>query len=177
MKKVLLSVCVLIVCLGLFGCTDSTPKTGKSTMAEMEQTEQTHQRLVKATPPPKLTMSAERVNLRKKLEEWNNENKISYIYLVSYGKVMAYYTVKGKVSSLNSKLTTSQQIIRYGDVRNFRTDLVIESPSLDGSYGPNPDGIFFWTTEGVYVEWNGDYMLATQPLRLTTPPELVRQIK
>ena len=41
----------------------------------------------------------------------------------------------------------------------------------------NTDGIFFFTTEGAYVEWKGDYMMSDQPLKLTTTPELVREIK
>ena len=39
------------------------------------------------------------------------------------------------------------------------------------------NGIFFFTTEGAYVEWVGDYMMSDQPLKLTTQPELVREIK
>jgi hypothetical protein len=49
--------------------------------------------------------------------------------------------------------------------------------SIDGSYGSNGDAIFFFTTDDIYVEWRGDYMLADQPLKMTTQPELVRQIK
>jgi len=54
---------------------------------------------------------------------------------------------------------------------------VIPSPAEDGSYGTNGDAVFFFTTDGAYVEWNGSYMLADQPLKLTTQPELVREIK
>lgn len=36
---------------------------------------------------------------------------------------------------------------------------------------------YIFTTEGAYVEWKGDYMMSDQPLKLTTQPELVRQIK
>jgi len=50
---------------------------------------------------------------------------------------------------------------------------VVSSPAEDGSYGTNGDAIFFFTTEGVYVEWRGDYMLCDQPLKLSTTPELV----
>ncbi len=97
---------------------------------------------------------------------------------------MAFYTVKGKVSSVNSYLTNPQQIIDdygrqcdQGSQGSWGTCYVVESPDVDGSYGTNGDGIFFFTTEDVYVEWNGEYMLADQPLKMTTTPELVRVIK
>ena len=54
---------------------------------------------------------------------------------------------------------------------------VVSTPDIDGAYGENADGIFFFTTEGAYVEWKGDYMVSDQPLKLTTQPELLREIK
>jgi hypothetical protein len=30
--------------------------------------------------------------------------------------------------------------------------------------------LFFFTTDGAYVEWMGDYMLCDKPLKLATPP-------
>jgi hypothetical protein len=103
---------------------------------------------------------------------WNDKNKVSYIYLVSYGKVMAFYTIKGKVSSVNSQITNPEQISkRWGGY------FTMPSPAEDGSYGENGDGIFFFTTDGTYVEWAGEYMLADKPLKMATPPALVRTIK
>lgn len=43
----------------------------------------------------------------------------------------------------------------------------------DGSYGTNGDGVFFWTTEGAYVEWHGDFQYSSEPLQLTSKPLLV----
>ena len=81
---------------------------------------------------------------------------------------MAFYTVKGKVSSVNSLLTTPKQAFSYRG-----TVIIVESPQLDGSYGTNGNAIFFFTTEGAYVEWPGEYLLSDQPLKLVTPPELI----
>lgn len=159
------------------GCPGPKAHTGESTKKEMEQTEVNHKKLVTAVPPPRLSSSLERKNLARRLKTFNDEHKVSYIYLVSYGKVMAHYTVKGKVSSVNSLLTTPDQIVEGrtrvgGSYRHFSH--VIESPDLDGSYGSNGDAIFFFTTSGAYIEWSGSYMLCDQPLKLTTPPQLVR---
>ena len=147
---------------------------------EQQKTEVNQDRLMKTQPPVQLDWSLERENINKRTKLWNDENKISYIYLVSYGKVMAFYTIKGKVSSVNSQITNPQQLAisrKNVEVGVEYINGVLDSPAEDGSYGTNGDGIFFFTTDGVYIEWAGEYMLADQPLILTTQPELVREIK
>ena len=152
-------------------------------MQESAITEENQKKLLESTPIPKVETSQERKNLIRRIETWNKEDKISYIYLVNYGKVMAFYTVKGKVSSLDSMLTNPEQVIN-GDGRQGKDSwcnsgqcYTVSSPQIDGSYGTNGDGIFFYTTEGVYVEAKSDYILADQPLKITTPVELTREIK
>lgn len=147
---------------------------------ESKFTEQNQQRLVKATPPPKLDRSLERENLIRRYEFLNDQNKIFYVYLVDYGKVMGYYTAKGKISSVNSRLTQEEQIVYARSTSNFGYSLegfqVVGSPQLDGSYGTNGDGIFFFTTEGAYVEWNGQYIVSDFPLKMSTPPVLIKEV-
>lgn len=147
---------------------------------EAAVTEMNQRQLLNTTAIPTFQNSQERENLVKRLNTFNKPDKISYIYLISYGKVMAFYTVKGKVSSVDSMLTNTMQLVdksgkqcTYGNSECY----TVPSPDLDGSYGTNGNGIFFFTTEGAYVEWNGEYMLADQPLQLTTQPELVRSVK
>jgi len=157
--------------------TSDTPK--KSTVEqEKDKTEQNQQKLLKNQPPISLEWSLERDNINRRTQLWNDTNKVSYIYLVSYGKVMAFYTIKGKVSSVNSQITNPEQIVKDPYTHyETRGGQVVPSPAEDGSYGSNGDAVFFFTTEGAYVEWAGSYMLADQPLKLTTQPELVREIK
>ena len=207
-SKTIISILAIVLVLTIIGCTPEpyNPKTkttaelqndlgvngvivGASHLTEAKQTEIIQQQLMKANPIPDIKRSLERENLVKRLELLNDQNKIFYVYLVSYGKVMAYYTAQGKVSSVNSKLTTQEQIVykRVGYNGQDRIDgsgttynsglFVVESPDLDGSYGTNGDGIFFFTTEGAYVEWAGEYMVSDYPLKLSTPPALVREIE
>ena len=168
-KIAFLSLCLIGIVFGTAGC---TMPEGSTSEQEQSKTEENQKRLLASQPPVKLNWSLERENINRRTNLWNDENKISYIYLVSYGKVMAFYTIKGKVSSVNSQITNPEQVID-----RYEGDVVISSPAEDGSYGTNGDGIFFFTTEEVYVEWAGEYMLADQPLKLTTQPELVRQIQ
>lgn len=169
MKRCIAALLVCAVPVALVGCSGAT--TGASTFKEMEQTEENHQKLVIATPPPRIDQSLERQNLSKRLTRFNVPDKTSYIYLVSFGKVMAHYVMKGKVSSVNSLMTTPDQVVENWHSGNLSTH-VINSPDLDGSYGDNGTAIFFFTATDAYVEWNGSYMLCDQPLRLSTPPEL-----
>lgn len=155
-------------------------RVGASHFTESKQTEVIQQGLMTANPIPKISRSLERENLAKRLDLLNDQSKIFYVYLVSYGKVMAYYTAQGKVSSVNSKLTTQEQIVRDPACTAYNgrsCRFIVESPDLDGSYGTNGDGIFFFTTGGAYVEWAGEYMVSDYPLALSTPPELVRSLK
>ncbi len=168
MKRIVLSIVCCVVCLGCGGRKDNTQRQ------EQNATEAQQVIHLKAVPPPRLTTSQERKNLAERLKRFNTDSKVSYIYLVSFGKVMAFYTVKGKVSSVNSLLTTPDQLVRPHNMVSER--YVVASPDLDGSYGSNGDAVFFFTTDGTYVEWSGDYMLCDKPLKLTTPPELVIQL-
>lgn len=74
---------------------------------------------------------------------------------------------------------TQEQIIDdpFGSYSSGVGGQVVESPDLDGSYGTNGDAIFFFASSGAYVEWSGEYFVSDFPLRLTTPPELVRVIE
>lgn len=141
-------------------------------------------KLENAVPLPQLDNSLERANISKRLTTFSDPAKISYIYLTSYGKVMAFYTVKGKVTSGTKRLTAQSvtvddygKVVAVGDTTDGTGRGVVEQPELDGTYGSSIPYIFFWTTDGTYVQWNGEYMLADQPLQLTTQPELVRTIK
>lgn len=178
MKKILLIISLLIMTISLSACSlDDTSTDGSTAQKEQNMTEVNQSKLLANQPPPKLDWSLERDNIIKKTNLWNDKNKISYIYLVNYGKVMAFYTIKGKVSSVNSQITNTEQVKTAGDGYHDDWAVTLPSPSEDGSYGTNGDAVFFFTTEGAYVEWLGNYMLADQPLKLTTQPELIREIK
>ena len=158
------------------GCTETAADTpGQTQATEAKITESNQQRLISACPPPELDNSLERENLKRRLEFINDANKELYIALLSNdGKVLATYVTNGKVSSLNSYLTTNEQIVddpyAYGAGMSGQ---VLESPDLDGSYGWNNEGIFFFTTDGAYIEWSGLYIESSQPFTLTTPPVIV----
>lgn len=149
-----------------------------SKVEEQAATESNQQRLIKETPLPTLQTSLERKNLAERLQRINQQNMTGCIYLVNYGSVMAFYPVRGKVTSLNSYLTGQEQIINdpYGSMD--AGGQLMESPDLDGAYGKNSDGIFFFTADSdAYVEWHGDYLWSDQCLKLNQQPLMMREIK
>jgi hypothetical protein len=175
----------LLFTTGIDGCMNDTPTEPTTQKVEQNTVEDNQKILTENQPMPTITKSLERENIINRLKLLNDENKVFYVYLISYGKVMAFYTAKGKVTSLNSYINSQQRVIRdencvndYGGGNEGRRAcyFVIDTPDIDGSYGENADGVFFFTTEGAYVEWKGEYMVSDYPLKLSTPPELVRNI-
>lgn len=39
-------------------------------------------------------------------------------------------------------------------------------PDVDGSYGSNDNGIFFFTPDGKYIEWTGTYLYSDIPFEV-----------
>lgn len=111
--------------------------------------------------------SQECINLKKKLTRDNDPARITYVYTLSWtGEFIGYYVVKGKVSSNQSQMGPMDQVM---DRYNIGDDLVLEAPGDDGSYGPNEDGIFFFTTDDNKITWNGMYQQSDKPLNIKVP--------
>lgn len=157
----------IILLFSLIGCSEPPVTTQRQ---EQTLSEENQARLLESQPPPKLDFSLERENLSERTTRFNDRNKQSYIYLLSdMGQIYAFLTIKGKVSSVNSFMTTPDQIVcRYSG-----SCVVVESPAEDGSYGSNGDAIFFFLTDGTYIEWNGKYLLADRPMQLTEQPLII----
>lgn len=188
MKRLLIFL-LLVSVLGTLGVTKVFACGGwfeSSCGTDVQKVQDNQARMQQAVPLPALNSSLERKNIKKRLESFSDENKVSYIYLVSYGRVMAFYTVKGKITSGSKRLTSGQlladscgSLIQPGQDTpcGQNPGAVIQAPELDGTYGDSAPYIYFWTTDGIYVQWNGEYMMADQPLKITTQPELVREVK
>ena len=176
---------VAVLCLVLVGAAAcrTSPPARESSAQQVEQLtlEQSQQKLVKNQPAPLMDYSLERDNIKERLLRFNDANKISYITLMlPIGQLYAYYAIKGKVSSVNSYMTTSEQIIcqggRFGSEGGSDYQcLTMEAPDSDGSYGTNGEAIFFFTVDGVYKEWNGLYELSDEPSTFSVAPIVVTE--
>lgn len=136
---------------------------GETAKAEQVYTEISQRNLLKKQPPVILDWSLERDNLNRRVQLWNDPNKLSYIYLFNRDNIVGFFPIKGKVSSVNSQITNTNY--NYGGT-------TVDSPSTDGSYGTNGDAVFFFLVDGTYMEWNGTYLLVDKPIKLNVEPML-----
>lgn len=162
-RKISAVLATVAIAVSLTGCEGSAAQEEGQKL-----TEQAFEQQQSAVPYPvdELTDSLERRNVRERLLRTNDPDKIGYVYMMSFGKFMGYYTVKGKVSSTQSQMTTGDLAIRpcSGCDR-----VVVGAPGDDGSYRENEEGIFFFTTNGTYVTTNLDYVYSDAPLALNVP--------
>lgn len=165
----LLTICLMV--LALVGCTDDANYNDK------HATLMVGNKLAEAQPTPTdIEYSLERYNLIRR-DYWVNgmeekaktlecpvEKPLGYIVLMLEGVgIVDTYVVDGKISSLNSYLTPDSEYYSYG------SGAVRWLPDIDGSYGENDGGIFFFTVDGHYKEWNGHYLYSDTPMHVDNP--------
>ncbi len=165
MKKVILLIMALAMIFSLTACSGQWKDSQNSlnTVSKLQENQPT---------PTDLDFSLERYNLIRRAY-WVNgqrekaesvicevEKPLGYIVLVTEsGSILGRFTVDGKVSSLNSFLTPESYYIDSG--RHIA--------DVDGSYGENDSGIFFFTPDGRYIEWTGTYLYSDIPFEIDDP--------
>lgn len=165
MKKIVLLLVAIMLVVGLAAC----GKSDSTVQRDAKVTDIYSRQLAGAVPYPLAQMkdSTERRNLREKLLRFNKPDKIGYVYLLTItGKPIGYYSIRGKVSSNDSQMTASQQIVK---ACSSGCREVVDTMSDDGSYGPNEPGIFFFTTNGVLVVTSATYLYSDSPLPVNAP--------
>lgn len=170
MKKILQFVVMLSMVILLSGCDESSSRD------DVVATKEIGDKLVENQPTPTdIDYSLERYNLIKRAYWVNGMREkalglpcpiadvpLGYVVLFTEsGDVVGQFTIDGKVTSLNSYLTP--------DSEYYSTELTYNRwvADIDGSYGSNDaDGIFFFTTDGKYVEWTGTYIYSDIPFNV-----------
>lgn len=186
-KKLIIMVGILIMSLFILtGCMETTTT---STKKDIEDTLRIGNSLTENQPTPTdIDYSLERYNLIRRAY-WVNgqrerantlvceiEKPLGYIALfLENGACAGKFIVDGKVSSLNSFLTpdseyyeknTSYSSAQSGTNSNVDRYSNKWLPDVDGSYGENDTGIFFFTPDGKYIEWTGTYLYSDIPFEV-----------
>lgn len=186
-KKTIIIMGILIVMLlALTGCTEVTTTNTKQ---DIENTLSIGNDLVENQPTPTdINYSLERYNLIRRTY-WVNgqrekantliceiEKPLGYIALfLDNGACVGKFVVDGKITSLNSYLTPDSEY--YEKNTSYSSDINISNrrvdrysnkwlPDVDGSYGSNDNGIFFFTPDGKYIEWTGTYLYSDIPFEV-----------
>ena len=76
------------------------------------------------------------------------------------------YVVDGKVTSLNSFLSPDSEYYEITGEYYCENDWLAD---VDGSFGENDSGIFFFTPDGNYYEWTGTYLYTDVPVEVDDP--------
>lgn len=181
MKKFVAIVILIVIMTTFTGCyfennSSSGSKDDIKKTQEVADVLQTNQ-----PTPTDIDYSLERYNLIRRAYWVNGQREkanalvcevtkpMGYIVLFTGSAVVGTFTVDGKVSSLNSFLTPNSVDSAYGNSSGGYTTLNKELPDIDGSYGENDAGIFFFTTDGKYVEWTGMYLYTDIPMKVESP--------
>lgn len=182
-----ISLLIILVASLLFMCTGCT-ETATSTEQDIKQTLEIGNKLVKnQATPTDIDYSLERYNLIRRAYWVNGQREKANTLVCSIDKPLGYialflengscagkFIVDGKVSSLNSYLTPDSEVYEHtGEYSNDNDWL----PDVDGSYGENDKGIFFFTPDGKYVEWTGTYLYSDIPFEVQNPVVTYKEVK
>lgn len=186
MKKMVLAAMLLGTTVLLTGCVEYAP-TG--TEKDAANTAMVGAKLAERQPTPTdIDFSLERYNLTRRAYWVNGQREkakmvpcavtkpLGYVVLFTEsGSVVGTFVVDGKVSSLNSYLTPDSEV--YEIVGESADNSVYCNGThendwladVDGSYGTNDNGIFFFTPDGKYIEWTGTYLYSDIPFEVDNP--------
>ena len=152
---------ILVVSMLLFGCSVKDPNTSSSGISQAQA--------------PALSSSVEQQNIIDRLKIMNSPSTTMWIYGMSdTGTMIFKSTVKGKVTSSTKRLEPAtadgasshcgSYVVR-GDMRICSTEIIQD----DGTYGSSDSYVFWFDYQGNYYQWDGKYILVSQPLRIPVP--------
>lgn len=184
MKRFLIVLIVTIMALAMALCLVGCDETAADGIKEdTKSTLQTGSTLASNQPTPTdIDYSLERYNLIRRAYWVNGQREkalsvpcavtkpLGYIVLITEsGAVLGNFVVDGKVSSLNSYLTPDSEYYEQKYGSNGYSYVNEWLPDVDGSYGSNDNGIFFFTPDGKYIEWTGTYLYSDIPFAIDDP--------
>lgn len=129
-------------------------------------------------PSDELTTSLELQNQRRKLLRFNEGEKAGWIHLFLPGVgLVGTFTVLGKVSSCQSSMTSNVGVFLGTGANGYPAgdNVAVDNPGDDISFGPNEDGVFWFTQEGIYMNWHGPYLYVDTELDVQLTPGLIQK--
>lgn len=171
--SVILLLVFLISTSCLVACSDAN-------MVDQQMTQQNARNMVERQPTPTdITYSLSRYNLIRRAYYYAGEfDKVKnlpcevkkpegYLYLFVEGVgCVKVDTIDGVVTSMRSYLTP--------DSEEYSSSYSEWLADVDGTYGENPDGIFYFDKNGEYHEWTGLYYYSEHYYKIDDP--MLREI-
>jgi len=164
--KSIITLTVALAVLLISGCKDeSAPVSAKETQSQKAQA---------AAETIQFSENAEIENIKNRLELTANPGLMGFIVLLNEtGQPVMHVGVKGKITSGGKRLSKTYSVVENWDCGEWKCDKEVPAASDEGTYGSSGEYIFFWTTSGQYIQWNGKYLYSDKPFRLTTKPLVV----
>ena len=192
MKKVFAILGIIAIIFTVTACATTTTATAGSRDDVNKTREIANKLQINQPTPSDINYSLERYNLIRRTY-WVNgqrekanalpcevEKPLGYIVLFTdNGGVIGSFIVDGKVSSLNSFLTPDSEYYEKIVAGSFVSEENQNKwlADVDGSYGENDNGIFFFTTDGKYIEFTGTYLYSDIPFEVDNPIVKVAGVK
>ena len=185
-KKITVAAMICGAMALLAGCEAPAPD---GTGEDVANTAKVAANLAERQPTPAdIDFSLERYNLTRRAYWVNGQREkakmvpcavtkpLGYVVLFTEsGSVVGSFIVDGKVSSLNSYLSPDSEAyeVEGGSGSSFLWNNGTTDndwlADVDGSYGENDNGIFFFTPDGKYIEWTGTYLYSDIPFEVDNP--------
>ena len=174
-KSFILFTAFMVLCSCTVACAPKLKPKPTTFERQSKQNEENVINLIERQTLPKLTRSLDFENVKQRLEYLNQSNNIGYIYLLTdNGQLIKEVQVLGKITSLNTYITPMEEFKAPGNYLNSGSYAqLVQAPDLDGTYGENVSGVFWFTPDGVYQEWTGLYLFSAERLSFATQPILV----
>ncbi len=127
------------------------------------------------------TENAEIENIKARLELTSNPGLVGFVLLMNEaGQPIMYTGVKGKITSGGKRLTPPNQSWNVSKMGSdgagrggWEPGKLGPAPSDEGTWGSSNPYVYFWTTSGQYIQWNGKYLYSDKPFRTTVDPLVI----
>ena len=157
-------ICFAAIAL-LAGCGDKVVPPATNQSVQRVEAAKVQQQLI--------TYNQDLKNAQRRRDALNKPATASYLLLLNAsGQPIWYGVIDGKPSTLGK---TVQPLQEYRCLRSTQVsgcvDAVVEAPDEYGLYsrGSRP-GIYYFLPSGAMMEWTGEYLFSTIPLRVDIKP-------
>jgi hypothetical protein len=155
-KLIAVAALAIAVLLGTAACTSSSPtSTAQDTTQKVTDTYM--QAAIAAVPYPLAAMDSggwlERTLLKENLLRQNNAHRRAFVTLMNtLGQPIIQFPIQGMVFDLNSQMTTTSIVTQVDCGSNCGYSNTVPAAGDNGTWGPEPAAISFFTTSGMQVK-------------------------
>ena len=149
----------------LIACQPEKSQSTKTTQSQKAQ---------EAAESISFTENAEIDNIKARLDLTSNPGLAGFVLLMNEaGQPIMYSGVKGKITSSGKRLTAPHRVAQHGNSMKGYAYVDTVTPSDEGTWGSSSPYIYFWTTTGQYIQWNGKYLYSDKPFRTKVEPLVI----